>query len=249
MPPVWMSIVSPRYFIAIAEHSICHPGIAASPRTVPLHQMVGLAEHPQREIVRAVLVGRMLEALRSVLLVETLAREAAEPILAAILLDVEVHAALRDVRNAGVDDSFRERDHIADMIGRARPYVRRLEIQRRAIALELLEIIVRDFEWRFALRACGFLDLVLAGVLVARHVPDVRHVHHVAHFVAVELERPAQAVDEHVRAQIPEMLRQIDRRSARIKRNFGRILRLEFLDRAAQRIENVEWFHECERQA
>src|SRR5258707_6332471 len=49
--------------------------VAASPRTVPLHQVVGLAEHPQSEIVRAALVRRMLEALRGVLLVKALARE------------------------------------------------------------------------------------------------------------------------------------------------------------------------------
>src|SRR5271166_3323304 len=133
--------------------------IAASPRTVPLHQMAGLAEHPQREIVRAVLVRRMLEALRGVLLVEALAREAARAILATILLDVEVHAALRDVCKSRVDDSGDKRDHVADMIGRARPHVRRLNTERRAIAAELLEIIIRDFEWRFPLRACGFLDL------------------------------------------------------------------------------------------
>src|SRR5271154_7586303 len=127
--------------------------VTASPRTVPLHQMAGLAEHPQREIVRAVLVGGMLEALRGVLLVEALAREPAHAIFAAILLDVEVHAAVRDVGNAGVDDSLDERDHIADVIGRARPDLRRLEIERGAIALKLLEIEIGDFERRFALRA------------------------------------------------------------------------------------------------
>src|SRR5579862_586872 len=92
--------------------------ITASPRTVPLHQMIRLTEHPQREIVRAMLIRRMLEALRGVLLVETLAREPAETILAAVPLDVEVHAAPGDVRYARVDDSRRKRDHVADMIGR-----------------------------------------------------------------------------------------------------------------------------------
>src|SRR5271169_1222883 len=85
--------------------------VAASPRAVPLHQMVGLAEHPQREIMRAMLVRRMLEPLRSVLLVKTLARKPAQTILTAIFLDVEVHAAPRDVRDAGVDDSLGERNH------------------------------------------------------------------------------------------------------------------------------------------
>src|ERR1700732_2364888 len=103
----------------------------------------------------------MLETLRGILFVETLAREPAETVFSAIPLDVEVHAALGDVSTPGVDDSFRKCDHIADMIGRARPYVRRLQIEGGAIALELLEVIVRDFERRFALRACGFLDLVL----------------------------------------------------------------------------------------
>src|SRR5208337_5695401 len=76
----------------------------------------------------------------------------------------------------------------------------------------------------------------------------VGNVHHMTHAVAVELERAAQTVDKYVSAQVAEMLRQIDRRPARVKRHFGRVLWLKFLDRARQRIENVEWFHECESQ-
>src|ERR1700678_4756025 len=108
----------------------------------------------------------MLEALRGVLLVEALAREPAQPILSAIFLDVEIHAALCDVGDARVDDSFGERDHVADVIGRPRPHMRRLEPERSAIALELLEIVIRDFERRFALGPCGFLYFLLARVLV-----------------------------------------------------------------------------------
>ena len=44
-PPPWMSNVSPRYFIAIAEHSMCQPGRpgphglshAGSPGLAPFH--------------------------------------------------------------------------------------------------------------------------------------------------------------------------------------------------------------------
>src|SRR5271163_3680853 len=150
----------------------------------------------------------MLEALCRVLLVEALAREAPGAILAAILLDVKVHAAGGDVRKSGVDYSLYQGEHVADVISRARPHTGRREIEGRAIAPELVEVKVGDFERRLALRARGFLDLVLALIDVARHVPDIGHVHHVADLVAVEFEGAAEAVDENVGAQIAEMLRQ-----------------------------------------
>src|SRR5581483_380151 len=53
-------------------------GVSASPRTVPLHQVMRLVEHPQCEVVGAFLVGRVIEALARVLLVEALAREPAD---------------------------------------------------------------------------------------------------------------------------------------------------------------------------
>ena len=36
-PPVWMSNCSPRYFVLIAEHSMCQPGKPRAPRARPLH--------------------------------------------------------------------------------------------------------------------------------------------------------------------------------------------------------------------
>src|ERR1700730_12623282 len=64
--------------------------IAAPPPALPLHQMIRLVEHTEREIVRAFLVERMFQALGGMLLVETLAREPPHAVLPAPLLDVEV---------------------------------------------------------------------------------------------------------------------------------------------------------------
>ena len=125
-----------------------------------------------------------------------------------------------------------------DVVGRAAEQRRRgqPDIEFVAVALELRDIEIRDFARRLALGARGLFDLVLAGVRVGGHVADVGDVHHVADFVAVELERAAQRIDEHIRAHIAQMLRQIDRRPARVVGHHRRIERLEFLDPAAERV-------------
>jgi hypothetical protein len=74
-------------------------------------------------------------------------------------------------------------------------------------------------------------------------VPDVGDIHHMAHAVAVELERAAQRIDEDIRAHVAEMLRQINRRAARIKGHVRRMARLENLDGAGERIEDLKRFH------
>jgi hypothetical protein len=75
------------------------------------------------------------------------------------------------------DDSLDKRDHVgtlsvasqcaADAAGH-QVRIRRLDIELRAVVLELLDIEIRDFERRLALGTRGLFDLVLALVLVAR---------------------------------------------------------------------------------
>ena len=55
-------------------------GIAAAPRTVPLHQMGGLIKHPQGEIVLAALVRGVLQPLLGKLIFEALPRQPAHPV-------------------------------------------------------------------------------------------------------------------------------------------------------------------------
>src|SRR5579864_3634894 len=162
--------------------------VAASPRTLPLHQMVRLVEHPQRKVVRAFLVRRMFEPLSRMLLVEALTRESSSAIRAAPLLDVEVYTRRRHVRVAVLDDAPDERDHLSYMVGRARQprRLRQLDIEPRAVAFKLRDIKIRDFMRRLALSPRGFLDLVLARILIRSHMSDVRDIHHVVNAVPVE---------------------------------------------------------------
>src|SRR5260370_21978150 len=224
--------------------------VATSPRTVPLHQMVRLVEYPQRKVVRAFLVRRMLETLTRMLLVEALARESSDPALPAPLLDVEVDARRRHVRVAVLDDAPDERDHLADMVSRARQPRRlwQLNIEPRAVAFELRDIEFRDFLRRLALRARGFLDLVLARILIRSHMADVSDIHHVTDAVAVEFERASQRIDEKIGAHVTQMLRQGNRRPARIVGDFGNAVggrpgRVKLLDTAAQAIEDIKRLH------
>src|SRR5260370_2983533 len=71
--------------------------VATSPRTVPLHQMVRLVEYPQRKVVRAFLVRRMVKPLTRLLLVETLTRHPADPALPAPLVHVAGDSRRRHV--------------------------------------------------------------------------------------------------------------------------------------------------------
>ena len=223
-------------------------GIAAPPRRIPLHHVMRLVEHPQREIVRAVLVRRMLQALRRALLVEALAREPSHSAGAAPFLDIEVNPRRCHVGVAVRENTLDQSDHVGHMIGRTGEHRRRgqLDIELGAIALELFDIKIRDFERRLALGARGLLDFVLARVLVRGHVADVSDIHHMAHAIAVEFERAPQRIDEDVRTHIAQMLRQIDRRPARIKGDLGPIRpveRFELLDAAAECIEDLKGLH------
>ena len=119
----------------------------------------------------------------------------------------------------------------------------RPDIEPLAVARELRNIEIRDFARRLALGARGLFDLVLAGVGVGGHVADVGDVHHVADIVAVELERAAQRIDEHVRAHVAQMLRQVDRRPARVEGHHRRVERLEFFDPAGEGVEDVKRLH------
>src|SRR5216683_427716 len=224
--------------------------VPASPRTVPLHQMVRLVEYPQRKVVRAFLVRRMFKPLTRMLLVETLTRESSDPAPPAPLLDVEVDARRRHVRVAVLDDAPDERDHLADMVSRARQPRRlwQLNIEPRAVAFELRDIEFRDFLRRLALGPRGFLDLVLARILIRSHMADVSDIHHVTDVVAVEFERASQRIDEKIGAHVTQMLRQVNRRPARIVGDFGNAVggrpgRVKLLDTAAQAIEDIKRLH------
>ena len=65
--PVWMSKCSPRYFMLIAEHSMCHPGRPAPERRRPrrLARLRRLPEHEVLDVLLLVLVvGDALAAAR-----------------------------------------------------------------------------------------------------------------------------------------------------------------------------------------
>src|SRR5262249_34103426 len=82
------------------------PRVSAAPWAVPLHQVVRVIEDPQREIVRASLVGRMLQSLPRILLSEALPGQLPELARTSILLDGTGHAGLRDISHARGEDPF-----------------------------------------------------------------------------------------------------------------------------------------------
>jgi len=115
-----------------------------------------------------------------------------------------------------VQKLFDQANHVADMISRAAQQrrFRKLNIEPRAVLLELCDIEVGDLSRRFVLGTGGFFDFVFAAVLVRRHVTNVSDIHYVADREAIEAKRTLERVDKHIGAHVTQMLRQIHSRSA-----------------------------------
>ena len=159
-PPPWISKLGPRYFSAIAEHSMCQPGRPAPPRRVPGCVLARLVRLPQREVARI-----LLERVRLLLLhlVGPLAREPAVP---GVARDAEVDVALDLVREAASRSSC---SIIDDLLGNGlgRPSARRRGIPRPSRSVSSMYQRVASRCELGAAPGRGVVDLVV----------DVRDVH------------------------------------------------------------------------
>src|SRR5581483_11020360 len=97
----------------------------APPRRIPLHQMMGLIEHPQGKIVGTAFIRRMLEPLTGMLFRQALPRQPPHPGRSAPLLDVEIDPRRGNVAEPVAHYSFDKPDHVSNMIGRAAEDTRR----------------------------------------------------------------------------------------------------------------------------
>ena len=61
-PPTWMSIVSPKIFIAMAEHSKCHPG-RPGPKGLGQYIMAKTGGLREKQLVLILLLLELIGAL------------------------------------------------------------------------------------------------------------------------------------------------------------------------------------------
>src|SRR5690606_1922658 len=74
-------------------------------------------------------------------------------------------------------------------------------------------------------------------------VVDVREVHHLLHFPAGEAQCAPEQILEQERAEVPEVSRIVDRRTARVEADLPAIRGSEWLDTASERVVEEELGH------
>ena len=161
-----MSSVSPRYLIAITEHSMCQPGRPGPIGGVP-ERLAVLGRLPERKIARVgLLVLVHIHARAGQIAAEIVVRELA---VRRETGDLEVDRAVARVGVLPSPSRSMALDHVVDVFGGRRQPLRPLQAQRGAIFQKGVGIDLRVFVERLVLGHGVANDLVV-------HVGDIHHV-------------------------------------------------------------------------
>ncbi len=129
-----------------------------------------------------------------------------------------------------VDQPLDHGDHLIDMIGGARLYIRTLIVERRHIGVELIGAARGDGGDILSARARGINDLVI----------DIGDVPHIGDLRIEPAQQPRQRIEHHHRARITDMGVVIDRRAAHIHADMTFIDRNELFLLPGQRIVDLQ---------
>ena len=134
-----------------------------------------------------------------------------------------------------------ERQHLRDVLGRAREDVRGQDVDGRLIGVECSLVGVGDLGRRLVLETGRHEHRVLAAVeaLVAQ-VADVGDVLDVEHVDPVVEEGPPDQVRQQVAAQVPDVRVAIDGRAARVHADAAGLERFDRFDPTCQGIPESE---------
>ena len=217
MPPVWMSKRSPRYLVAMAEHSMCQPG---KPRPHGESHSCWRSTPGGVSFQSAKSAGWRLASMCSTRprrgeLVEV---EVGELGVARERGHVEVHAVVDDVGVAPLLEDLDHRDLLRDVAGRTRLEVGLEAADATAIGLPLLGVELRDLGRGLAGAGRRQLHLVVGVIAVGDEVPDVGDVGDVGDVVARGRQHPPQDVREELAAHVAEVLGRVHGRAAGVDR-------------------------------
>ncbi len=162
--------------------------------------------------------------------------------------DVVVDRPVNLVGEAIGDESFGQRDHVDDMVGRPGHHVGGKDVEEGLVLEPRRGVEVGDLGRRPALERGGLLDLVGGGegvVVVVSHVPDIGDVLHVPHLVAEVLERAVEQITEQVGPQVADVRVLVDRAPARVDPDLPWLEGLEGIDPARQRVMQANLRKRC----
>ena len=231
MPPVWMSKRSPRYFVAMAEHSMCQPG---NPRPHGESHSCWRCTPGGVSFQRAKSAGWRLASICSTrpLVSELVEVEAGEVGVGREAGRVEVHAVVDHVGVALRLEGADHRDLLVDVGGRRRADVRLEAAEAGPVGGPLLGVEGGDLRGGLARRRRRLLHLVVALVGVADEVADVGDVGDEGDVVGRRHQHPAEEVRDDLAAHVAEVLRRVDGRPAGVDADLRRRERRERPDRS-----------------
>ena len=200
--------------------------ISHSPRTFPLHYMVGFSLFPYREVCGMALLAVHLYSRACLLFVEIKARQLA---VTGELAYVVINAVVYLVRIAFIDEFLNVSYRFGDMIGYLFDYLGSSDIQLFEIFEEYARVKLRYLVRRFFLFARSLLHLVFALVLIAGKVTDVGNVHNAFELIAVVFQHATEKIHEHVRSQVAYMRKAVYGGSAAVHADLTLFYRFEIL--------------------
>ena len=169
-------------------------------------------------------------------------RVARQPAVAVEPADVVVDVPVRcGVGVAEVLERLGQRQHLGDVIGRAREHVGGQDVDRGLVGMERGFVRVGDLGRRLVLEAGRHQHRVLAAVeaLVAQ-VADVGDVLDVEDVDAVVQEGPPNQVGEQIAAQVPDVCVAVDGRATGVHPDPAAFERLDRFDPAGEGIAEPE---------
>ena len=199
--------------VAIAEHSMCHPG-RPGPHGDSHAGSSGSERCQSTKSSGSRLPGHVGSLPRSLAIGSISSRgEVRQLAEARPRVDVEVDVAVGDVGEPVVDEPLDHRHHLRDVLGGARVVIGRQPVERRHLGQEGRHVAVAEGE------------VVLAGLAcLAQHVVvDIGQVLDVDDVVAEVLEIPMQDVEADVGERVPEVAGVVRRDAADVEAD-GRAL-------------------------
>src|SRR5215813_1111397 len=218
-PPPWKSKLSPRYCMAMAEHSICQPGRPA-----------GLGGLPEREVQGIALALVHVHPRSRFELVEVLPRQLA---VGGETADLEVHVALQDVSDAPSDQPLDEGDHLGNVLGRLRLHVGGVDPDGGHVLLVFRDVALRDGRGGHALLV-GSPDDAVVHVGVVLDEGD---------FVVAEAEVAPHHVEDHGAPCMPDVTEIVHGDPAHVHARLAGHEGHEVLLAPGERVEDAQGHH------
>ena len=201
--------------------------VAASPRTIPLLEIMRLCGAPQHEIICVALAFDERHA-RSFFQKDVLP-VAKFPIIRESSC-VEIQTVFETVCEAFFFKRLRKRDLLLDIVGCARELnISSDDIEIVKVLDEKFRIAIRNRFRRRVLSRRADSHLVFAVIAVADHMADISDVDDAAYAIPSDAEYASDRIREDIGAQVTDECRAVDGRTASIHRDDAGLLGYEEL--------------------